>query len=126
MGGEAFGMDVPTDATIAYAVTDDVVVISYGADFVKAVIDAKDGESLADQERFAAALAQAGPEHAALVWLDIAAVRGAVEAMVPSDMKADYDTELKPYLVGFDSLIGTTTPGEEIDAGTLIIRTTGS
>ncbi len=126
MGGEALGVGVPADATLAYAVTDEVVVIGYGTDFVKSVIDAKDGESLADQDRFAAALAQAGTEHAALVWLDIAAVRGAVESMVPAEMKTDYDKELKPYIVGFDSMIGTTTPGEEIDAGTLIIRTTGS
>ena len=120
------GTEVPADASIAYAVTDEVVVIGYGTDFVKSVIDAKDGESLADQDRFSAALAQAGTEHASLVWLDIAAVRGAVESMVPAEMKTDYDKELKPYIVGFDSMIGTTTPGEEIDAGTLIIRTTGS
>jgi hypothetical protein len=126
MGLEAFGTGVPADASIAYAVTDDVVVIGYGTDFVKSVIDAKDGDSLADQERFASALAQAGEEHASLVWLDIAKVRDGIESMVPADMKTDYEKEFKPYLVGFDALIGTTTPGEEIDAGTLIIRTTGS
>jgi hypothetical protein len=126
MGGEALGTSIPADASIAYAVTDEVVVIGYGTDFVKAVIDAKDGASLADQQRFADALAQAGPEHASLVWLDVAAVRGAVESMVPADMKTDYEKELKPYLVGFDALIGTTTPGADIDAGTLILRTSGS
>ncbi len=126
MGGEALGTDLPADASIAYAVTDDVVVLGYGTDFVKAVLDAKDGESLADQDRFASALAQAGVEHASLVWLDIAAVRGAVEGMIPNEMKTDYEKEFKPYLVGFDALIGTTTPGEQIDAGTLILRTAGS
>jgi hypothetical protein len=125
LGLQALGTDLPADASIAWAVTDDVVVVSYGTDFVKSVIDAKNGDSLADQDRFKAAVAQAGPEHASLLWIDIAAVRGGVETMLPADAKTTYDKELKPYLAGFDSLIGTTTPGTDVDAATLILRTSG-
>ena len=42
----------PGDLKLAYAVTDEVVVFGIGTDFVKGVIDARAGESLADTERF--------------------------------------------------------------------------
>ena len=72
LGGLVGGMSdgavaAPTDLKIAYAVTDEVVVLGYGTDFVKGVIDAAAGESLADTERFATALTQAGKEHAVAV-----------------------------------------------------------
>ena len=46
--------------------------------------------------------------------------------MVPAADRSDYDANLKPYLEAFDTVIGTTIPGDEIDSGTLIIRVTGS
>ena len=93
---------------------------------MKGVLDARTGDSLAKTERFATALAQAGKSHASLLWLDIAGVRDFVEGMVPSDMKGEYDTNAKPYLQAFDSLISTQVPGETIDSGTMVIRVTGS
>ncbi len=116
----------PTDLKLAYAVTDQVVVIGIGTDFVKSVIDASAGESLADTERFSTALTQAGKEHAALFWLDVAAMRGFIESMVPAADRADYDANLKPYLEAFDNVIGTTIPGDEIDSSTVIVRVTGN
>ena len=83
-GMTAFASPVPTDLKLAYAVTDQVVVIGIGTDFVKSVIDASAGESLADTERFSTALTQAGQEHSALFWLDVAATRDFVEGMVPA------------------------------------------
>ena len=74
----------PTDLKLAYAVTDQVVVFGIGTDFVKSVLDASAGESLADTERFSTALTQAGKEHASLFWLDVAATRDFVEGMVPT------------------------------------------
>ena len=116
----------PTDLKLAYAVTDEVVVFGIGTDFVKSVLDASAGESLADTERFSTALTQAGKEHASLFWLDVAATRDFVEGMVPTADRSDYDANLKPYLEAFDTVIGTTIPGDEIDSGTVIIRVTGS
>jgi hypothetical protein len=97
-------------------------VLGYGAEFVKGVLDAQAGQSLGDTERFSTALQQAGPKHAALLWVDVAGIRGLVESMVPDTDRADYDANLKPYLASFDTVIGTLIPGETIDAGTLIIR----
>jgi hypothetical protein len=116
----------PTDLKLAYAVTNEVVVLGIGTDFVKGVLDASAGESLADTERFSTALTQAGKEHASLFWLDVAATRDFVEGMVPAADRSDYDANLKPYLEAFDTVIGTTIPGDEIDSGTVIIRVTGS
>ena len=116
----------PTDLTLAYVVTNEVVVFGIGTDFVKSVLDASAGESLADTERFSTALTQAGKEHASLFWLDVAATRDFVEGMVPTANRSDYDANLKPYLEAFDTVIGTTIPGDEIDSGTVIIRVIGS
>ncbi len=116
----------PADLKLAYAVTDEVVVFGIGTDFVKSVLDASAGESLADTERFSTALTQAGKEHASLFWLDVAATRDFVEGMVPAADRSEYDANLKPYLEAFDTVIGTTIPGDEIDSGTVIIRVTGN
>ena len=105
--------------------TDDVVVLGYGTDFTKAVLDARTGESLADTERFKTALEQAGTTHASLFWLDVTGIRDLVEAQVPAADKAQYEADAKPYLEAFDSVIGTYAPAEDIDRGTVIIRVVG-
>ena len=125
LGSAAGGVELPKDLTVAFAVTKDVAVIGYGADFVKSVIDAKDGESLADTDRFSAALKRAGDKQASLAWVDITGMRGLVESMIPADGRSGYDASFKPYLAGFDSLLGTSTPGDKLDAGTVIISVVG-
>jgi hypothetical protein len=116
----------PTDLKLAYAVTDKVVVFGIGTDFVKSVLDASTGESLADSERFSTALTQAGKEHASLLWLDVAATRDFIEGMVPASDRSAYDANAKPYLQAFDTVIGTTIPGTEIDSSKVIIHVTGN
>ena len=125
--GQATGgaVEAPSDLSIAYAVTDDVVVIGSSPAFAKSVLDAGSGESLADTERFSTSLKQAGTKQSALAWIDVIALRGLVESMVPEASRSDYDANLKPYLAGFDTVMGTLVPGESLDAGTLIIRVTG-
>lgn len=117
--------DLPPDATISYAVTDDVVVLGYGTDFTKAVLDARTGASLAETERFSAALAQAGAAHSALFWVDVVGIRDLAEAQLSADERARYEADVKPYLGAFDSVIGTFSPGTDLDRGTVIIRVTG-
>ena len=118
-------VDVPANLSISYAVTDEVVVLGYGTDFTKAVLDARTGASLAETERFAAALAQAGAAHSALFWVDVAALRPLAEAELSGEDRAEYEADLKPYLDAFDSVIGTYAPGTDLDRGTVIIRVTG-
>lgn len=124
-GATGGAVDVPDDITISYTVTDDVLVLGYGTDFTKAVLDARDGDSLAEATRFAAALDQAGAEHSSLFWLDVTAMRDLVEAQISADARTEYEADAKPYLEAFDSVIGTAIAGEEIDRSTVIIRVTG-
>lgn len=127
LAGMATGgaIEGPGNIQVAYAVTDEVVVLGYGTDFVKGVLDARDGASLADTERFKSALATVDKAHASLLWVDIAAVAGLAETQIPAAGKGTYETEVKPYLDAFDSLIGTSTPGETLDRSTLVIRASG-
>lgn len=118
-------IEAPANLKIAYAVTGDVVVLGYGADFVKAVLDARTGDSLATSERFASALKLVDKAHGSLVWLDLAAARGLVESQIPADELGAYQTEVKPYLDAFDSVIGTNLPGETVDRSTLVLRVSG-
>jgi hypothetical protein len=119
-------VEAPANIKIAYALTDDVVVLGYGTEFVKGVLDARAGDSLGKAARFTTALQLVDKAHASLVWLDLAGVRSLVEAQVPADEKTTFETGVKPYLDAFDSVIGTTTPGETLDRSTLIIRVSGS
>jgi hypothetical protein len=123
LAGMATGgaVTVPGNITIAYAVTDQVVVLGSGTDFVKAVLDARTGESLAKTDRFAAALKQADTVNAALLWLDVAKVRTFAETQIPASDKATYQTDVQPYLKAIDSVIGTYAPSETIDGSTLVI-----
>lgn len=122
-GGAVSGL--PPNITIAYAVTDQVVVLGSGVDFVKSVLDARTGDSLAKSSRFTAALAQVDQAHGSLLWLDVAGARSLLEAQIPAADRAAYEANAKPYLNAFDAVIGTFTPGDTLDRGTLIIRVTG-
>jgi Protein of unknown function (DUF3352) len=126
LAGQATGgaVNAPANIKIAYAVTDQVVVIGYGTGFVKAVLDARTGPSLAKTDRFAAALKKADAVNAALLWLDVAGVRTFAETQVPAADKAAYQTTVKPYLDAFDSVIGTYAPGVTLDGATLVIGMT--
>jgi hypothetical protein len=127
LAGAATGVNVniPGNVTISYAVTDQVVVIGYGTDFVKAVLDARTGASLAKTDRFASALKLADNPNAALLWLDAAAIRTFAETQIPAGDKATYQTDAKPYVDALDSVIGTYAPGETLDGSTLVIRLSG-
>jgi len=132
LGGLAGAMtdgsvDLPADLTISYAVTDDVVVLGYGTDFVKAVLDAPASGSLADDARFADALGRVGATNAGLDWLDIRAIRSLVEGMsfLPDDAMRQYETDVKPYLGAFDYVISATVPGDPYDSGSVVLHVSG-
>jgi hypothetical protein len=121
-GVEAFDAPLPADLSLSFAATDEVVVLGVGTEFTKGVLDARSGDSLAQTERFSEALAQAGTSHSALFWVDAIGVRDLAETHLSAEDKAEYEADLKPYLEAFDSVIGTFTPGTDLDRGTVIIR----
>jgi hypothetical protein len=133
LGGLAGSMtdgsvDLPADLKISYAVTDNVVVLGYGTDFVKAVLDAPASGSLADDPRFADALQRVGATNSGLDWLDVRAIRGLVEGLsfLPADALRQYETDMKPYLEAFDYVISATVPGTPYDSGTVVLHVSGS
>jgi uncharacterized protein DUF3352 len=126
LGGEA---GLPAGDTgnlqLAYAVTDDVVALGTEA-FVKQVLDTRaGGPSLAGTDRFKTALDRAGKSHASMFWVDITGTLDFAESKLKDKLGANFDTDVKPFLQGFDSVIGTTVPGDSVDSGTVIISVSG-
>ncbi|HEX7474254.1 MAG TPA: DUF3352 domain-containing protein [Candidatus Limnocylindrales bacterium] len=114
LGGGSLPAQV-SDARIAlsYTVTDSLVVVGIGGDgFVKAVLDAKAGASLADQPRYKTALERAGASNLNQGYVDLQAISKAAEAALPPDALAAYQRDVKPYLTPFSALVFTSQGGD--------------
>jgi len=134
MAGVLSGGQLPTDPStlplpsgdieLSYAVTDKVVVIGSGPDFVKSVLDAGAGASLADEARFASLLGRVGKEHTGVTFVDVAAIRGLVEGMmasVPGADHAEYTESIQPFLEPFDAVIAANSVGTDVDTSRFIV-----
>jgi hypothetical protein len=65
--------------------------------------------SRAAAERFRGAIAGVGgTNNAASSYLDIAALRGAIEAAMPADVRGQYEREVQPYVAPLDYLASVT------------------
>jgi hypothetical protein len=109
-GGTLLVVELPSDVGLAadelpeLAVTVQGGVFALGTiDFVKDVVDTSGGGSLADDEVYRQAISRAGGDGVSNVFVDITAVRLGVEAMMPADEKARYETEIKPFLEPFEA-----------------------
>ena len=103
---------------IAYVANDQVVAIGSSPDFVKAVLDAGAGASLADDARFQDLLKRVDTKHTSVSFVDVTAVRGLIEgsmADAPAAKKAEYEQSVKPFLTPFDALIATGATGGSTD-----------
>ncbi|HEY8988816.1 MAG TPA: DUF3352 domain-containing protein, partial [Candidatus Limnocylindrales bacterium] len=98
-------------AEVAYAVTNDVVVLGYGRDFVASVLDAASGSNLASDDRFKKLLSRVGEENIGLSFVDVNAIRGLAEPLfqrlAPAEIWATYEKEIKPYVEHVDALISS-------------------
>jgi hypothetical protein len=74
-------------------------------DFVTRALDQAAADSLASAPRLTSALNAAGRENAALVYVDVARLRGSMEAMIPADEKQEYETEVKPFVEPITQLV---------------------
>lgn len=91
---------------LQYAVTDARVLIGFGDRFVSRVLALQEDDSLAASQRFQAAITGAGgTSNVASTYLDLAALRGAIEPALPAEVKADYEREVRPYVEPFDYLV---------------------
>lgn len=121
---EVFGSDLPAGrAEIAYAVTEKVVVIGSGPGFVRSVLDTTPDTSLARDDRYEALLARAGAGTGS-GFVDISAIRELIEgAMTNADPaeRAEYETDIKPFLVPIDALAGSTAIEGDVSRSTVIV-----
>lgn len=113
---------VPSSLALVFAVSDKAVVLAIDPSFVKAVIDASQGgPSLAASPRFSALLASAGSDVTGLAWLDLAATRDLIEGMLPADARARYESDIRPYVLPLDALIGVGVSDSGLLRGTLVL-----
>ncbi len=127
LAGSVGGMPIPDDATsdlpdghieISYAATDGVVVIGSSPDFVKHVLDAGAGQSLADDARFTGLLGRVGASHTGVSYLDITATRGLIESHLSEATakdRAEYEESVKPFLTPFDAFIASMVTGNDLE-----------
>lgn len=132
MAGAMGGVPVPDDASglpagrieIAYAATDGVVVLGSGPDFVRSVLDAGSGDSLADDSRYTGLVGRVGAEHTGVTFVDLAAIRALVEgklAEASAEERAEYEESVKPFLDPFDALVGAGVTGTDLEQQHLIV-----
>jgi uncharacterized protein DUF3352 len=116
----AGGATIPFEGRLelAYAATDEIVVIGLGDSFVKAVLDAKPGASLADDARYKSLIDRVGAQNVGSVYLDVTAVRETVESLFRTAHPAgfaNYETEIKPYLLPLDAYIQSSAIDDGLD-----------
>jgi Protein of unknown function (DUF3352) len=129
MGGgasPAVPSDLPTgDVKIAYVATDEVVAIGSSADFIKHVLDAGAGASLADDARYTGLVDRVAAKHSGVTFVDIAAVRGLLEGVMATSAspaeRAEYEESVKPFLVPFDALVSAAVVGGESDENHMVV-----
>jgi hypothetical protein len=122
--GSLGGASLPTGhVEIAYAVTDQVVVIGASPGFVKHVLDTTPATSLASTDRFKALTGRVGAG-VGTVFVDVAAIRGLIEtAMASADPSAvaSYEQDVKPFLAPFDALIASTSVKDTVLSSKFIV-----
>ncbi|HEX7345338.1 MAG TPA: DUF3352 domain-containing protein [Candidatus Limnocylindrales bacterium] len=106
------------EVKLAYVANDQVIAIGSSPDFIKQVLDAGAGTSLADEGRFTGLIGRVDAQHTGVTFVDLTAIRGLVEASMadaPADKKAEYEESVKPFLTPFDALIATGAVGGSND-----------
>ncbi len=113
-GGTLLVVTIPADAA-GVAIPEIAATVQGGVfalgtiDFVKAVVDTNAAGSLAKDPVYERAISLAGGDGIGDVFIDIAGIRAGLEAMLPGEAKAQYETEIKPFLVpleAFASVVG--------------------
>jgi hypothetical protein len=109
--------------SIQYASTPELVVIGVGDTFVKSVLDAKAGSSLADAARYKSMLDGAGARNLGSAWVDIAAIRELVESQAAASGQAldAYNRDVKPYLEHLDGFVETGTADGDLNRATMVL-----
>jgi hypothetical protein len=88
---------------------DGTVVIGFGDGFVARSLNLAAGDSLANSDRFNAAVDRfGGDDNAGLAFVDLAGIRQAVEAAAGQMLPPEYQSQIKPNLEPLDYLVSLT------------------
>ena len=100
------GVVVPDDAVIEFSIAakDRVILLSTGESFMTAALTVQPGAGLADAAGYKAATSRALPNSQATVYVAIRDIVGLVEPLIPAEARAQWDTEIKPYIAPFQAL----------------------
>jgi hypothetical protein len=122
--GVGAGSPVPVGKIeLAWAVTDDLVVVGSGSEFVKHILDTTEASSLASNARYKGLMDRVGTGTGS-TFVDIAAVRGLVETHLKgADAAAlkEYETNVKPFLTPIDALAASSSVGGDLTTSTIIV-----
>ena len=124
MGSSAGQLPPGYKAELAWATYANVTVLGYGTSFVKAVLDAGPGNSLADDARFKGLLDRVGAQNMGMTFLDVKAIRELVEPLMqkaaPPDQWTRYTTEIQPYLKPIDAIVSSVRKDGGLDRGSFV------
>jgi hypothetical protein len=100
---------VPSRVVVQYAMKESTVLIGFGDQFVGRSLSIEEGASLADADRFTAAVDRfGGQDSLGITFLDLAGLRTAVEATAGSMLPSEYVQQVKPNLEPLDYLVSVT------------------
>jgi hypothetical protein len=123
-GAQVGGMPLPLNhIELAYAVTNDVVVIGSGPDFVKHVLDTTEGTSLANDPQYKDLAGRVGVG-TGQTFVDITEIRTLIEKAAAGEDPAQrqkYETDIKPFLAPFDTMMASGTFKDDLGRSTVII-----
>ena len=97
---------LPASISIGWTLADGRFILGLGADTVTSLLDQSTAQSLGATPAFTQALASAGgPSTSGFAYVDLRALRAAAESAMPSSERANYDANVRPYLLPFDRLV---------------------
>jgi hypothetical protein len=110
MGGSMPGSLPVSEVMVQYALDGETAIIGFGDRFVGRALALEDGESLAEADRYAAAIDRfGGPDNAGAFFLDLAALREVLVAQFGAlDTSGVYEAQVKPYVEPLDYFAGVT------------------
>ncbi len=92
--------------SVSWTLADGRFILGVGADTVTSLLDQSTAQSLGATPAFTQALTSAGgPSTTGFAYVDLRALRAAAEAAIPASEQANYDANVKPYLLPFDRLV---------------------
>ncbi|HEX5451933.1 MAG TPA: hypothetical protein VFW86_06040, partial [Candidatus Limnocylindrales bacterium] len=98
------------EVEVAVAFKDGLLVIGASDAFVERVLDLSPADSLAQLASYREALGAAGgPSDTGVAWLAASQLRTALEPLIPASERAQYDSQVEPFLAPIDHLVAVNT-----------------